>query len=266
MIPPPPSLASLVRFFWVFEVEWVSGAQAPYIYRVMADGCPEMIFHYRGRFGEITDNAIQPSFVSGIHGQSARFTRFCIREPFGIFGAYLYPFALDRLFSIPAGQLSNRMIDLPMLLGPEGRVLEERMLTAESNTERFKLLCAFLESRRSKKERPDSPVYPAIRKLIRENGAVAISQLADYQNLSLRHFERKFKEAAGLSPKLFARILRFNRCLKSYGTSYRSLTDLAYECGYYDQSHFIHDFREFSGYLPKSYFSGRPEGIEWMTG
>ncbi|WP_350340143.1 helix-turn-helix domain-containing protein [Paraflavitalea speifideaquila] len=55
----------------------------------------------------------------------------------------------------------------------------------------------------------------------------------------------------------------FQEALQQYGSTFKSLTDIAYECGYYDQSHFIHDFKEFSGYHPGQYFKGRPEGIEY---
>ena len=60
----------------------------------------------------------------------------------------------------------------------------------------------------------------------------------------------------GFPPKLYSRITRFQAALGEYGSG-KSLTDIAYDCGYYDQSHFINDFREFSGYNPKVYFSGQ---------
>jgi transcriptional regulator GlxA family with amidase domain len=92
---------------------------------------------------------------------------------------------------------------------------------------------------------------------------VNIFNFADNYCLSLRQFQRRFKELSGFPPKLYARIIRFGAAMQRYGNNFRSLTDIAYECGYYDQSHFIHDFKEFSGYHPKQYFSGRTEGIEW---
>ncbi|MBO9660186.1 MAG: helix-turn-helix domain-containing protein [Chitinophagaceae bacterium] len=51
--------------------------------------------------------------------------------------------------------------------------------------------------------------------------------------------------------------------MASFGNEYRTLTEIAYQCGYYDQSHFIHDFKEFSGYHPRHYFKGDTEGTRW---
>ncbi|RYF96544.1 MAG: AraC family transcriptional regulator, partial [Chitinophagaceae bacterium] len=60
-----------------------------------------------------------------------------------------------------------------------------------------------------------------------------------------------------------SRILRFQMATRLYGVKEKSLTDIAYGCGYYDQSHFIHEFKQFSGYHPRQYFSGSPEGVAW---
>jgi len=87
--------------------------------------------------------------------------------------------------------------------------------------------------------------------------------LANDYFLSERQFERQFRKFSGFSPKLFSRIVRFQSALTQYGNNEKSLTEIALETGYYDQSHFIHDFKEFSGYHPKQYFSGNSGAIEW---
>jgi|WetSurMetagenome_2_1015567.scaffolds.fasta_scaffold185651_2 transcriptional regulator GlxA family with amidase domain len=84
-----------------------------------------------------------------------------------------------------------------------------------------------------------------------------VSELAKTHNISSRHLERKFREYSGMPPKLYSRIARFQRAVRSYGsTTHGSLTSLALDCGYYDQSHFIHEFKTFSGYSPGQYFAG----------
>jgi transcriptional regulator GlxA family with amidase domain len=92
---------------------------------------------------------------------------------------------------------------------------------------------------------------------------VDVNALAGKCFLSRRQFERNFKACSGFSPKLYTRIIRFQAAAKEYGMQYQSLTDIAYRCGYYDQSHFIHDFKEFSGFHPKEYFYGKPEGLDY---
>jgi len=108
-----------------------------------------------------------------------------------------------------------------------------------------------------------SDVIPAIRQVILTRGQMPIQSLSDQYFLSSRQFTRAFSEYAGFSPKLFSRLLRFEHTLSEYGNKDKSLTDIAYDCGYYDQSHFIHEFKEFSGHDPRHYFSGNAEGTQW---
>jgi AraC-like DNA-binding protein len=259
---PPPELAGFVRSFWILEDE--VHPQKPYIHRVMADGCAEMIFHYQTRFDEIlSGEKTEISFHSGLHGPSRFFRRFIVRQNFGIFGVYLFPFAIPSLFSIPASELSNEMPDLQALLGQEGVNLEERMMLAKNNDQRIIIISDFLEKRLARNYRQEPAVFSSISHIIQTKGLTPVQQLAGQSFLSTRQFERKFKAFSGFSPKLYSRIIRFQSALDMYGNSGRSLTEIAYECGYYDQSHFIHDFKEFSGQHPGHFFSGKAEGAEY---
>ncbi|MDQ4140594.1 MAG: helix-turn-helix domain-containing protein, partial [Bacteroidota bacterium] len=120
---------------------------------------------------------------------------------------------------------------------------------------RVEVLTAFLRNKLIKNSLKQPPtVFTTIQSIIRNQGLVNVAQLADQTYLSMRQFERHFKNSAGFSPKLFSRIIRFQATLKEYGNQQKSLTEIGYACGYYDQSHFIHDFKEFSGYHPGVYF------------
>lgn len=262
-IPAPPSLAAYVRCFWVFEHEVAPGSS--YVYRSMADGCAELVFHYKGLFSPIAeDDSIMPLYnYSLLHAQSKHYKRFVTGESFGIFGAYLYPFAIPQLFRCASTNIINHMIDLGDFLGAEGKLLEERIMLAGTNEHRAQLLAAFLEEQLNKNKRREPVIQSAVKQVIHAQSPMSVEQLSNHFNLSRRQFERKFVEYAGFSPKVYSRIIRFQAALTQYGNDFRSLTDIAYECGYYDQSHFIHDFKEFSGYHPGQYFRGRPEGIEY---
>jgi len=260
-ISPSTRLSQFVRYFWVLEGDLKS---KNYVHRSLADGGVEIVFHYKAMFDEIiAANRVEKSFASGISGQSRKFRRFITCENFGIFGAYLYPFAVPQFFSFPATDMSNQMISLEDLLGKDGKELEEKMMTATDNAHRVNIISAFLENRLNKKQLQTSPMIHAVSQIIHSKEIVDVRTLAKYFNLSTRQFERKFKEFAGFSPKLFSRIIRFQSAASKYGSDYPTLTEIAYDCGYYDQSHFIHDFKEFSGYHPKTFFSGKAEGIEW---
>lgn len=260
-IPPPPALAAYVRFFWVLEGSLSNGES--YIHRSVADGSAEMIFHYNGLFETLKGPSATTAFRAGVDGQSSQFRRYQVHESFGIFGAYLFPYAIPALFGHAAHVLSNQMPDLYTLLGQEGKDLEEQMMLATDNDERTSVLSKCLLKRLQKYQAPWSGIFAAISHIIQTKGTTDVQTLAGNVCLSTRQFERKFKESAGFSPKLYSRIIRFQAAVAKYGSVKRSLADVAYDCGYYDQSHFIHDFKEFSGYHPRHYFREETESTRW---
>ena len=257
-IPPSASLANFVRFFWVLESTGLT-----YTHRSMADVCPEMVFHYSGCFEEIREGKTEPASIAVLQGPLTRIRRFKIDKAFGIFGVYLYPYSIPFLFGIPATELSNEMPDLITLLGREGAELEEKIMMAPDNNRRIRIISEFLEKKIEKNQHDLPAMVSCINHMIRSKGPLKVEQVADQYFISKRQFERKFKDFSGLSPKLFSRIARFHRACEQFGNKRQSLTAIAYDCGYYDQSHFIHDFKEFSGFHPKQYFSGKAEGTEW---
>jgi AraC-like DNA-binding protein len=257
-IKPEETLADYVRCFWVFEGD-VKGDK-PYIHRTMASGCPELLFHYKGQFDELNYSDQQvTSFISGIHAQTNQFRRFIVKEEFGIFGVYLFPHTINLLFGIPTDELSNEMPDLFSLFGKEGSELEEKVMLATNNSSRVNLVSQFLISKLSR-SKPRREIIRSIKHVVGSNGDINVEQLAEACALSKRQFERIFKIYSGFSPKLYSRIIRFNATISIYKKDTPSLTDIAYEFGYYDQSHFIQDFKEFSGYNPRAYFLGPAEG------
>lgn len=262
-IPPPPHLKPYVRFFWVLEHEL--GADEPeYIYRSIADSCTEMVFHYKTYFQEIDAADGLDWSSSGIQFQTTQYRRFVAKQSFGIFGVYLYPFAVPYLFNMPASEGSNYALDYDTFLGKAGRDLEEKIMLAADNYKRAEILAAFLTGRLSDKPMKDNNIVASIKHVIHSKQFGTVSQLADHYNLSTRQFDRKFKEYAGFSPKTYLRLVRLHNAIQQYGNN-KPLTQIALECGYYDQSHFIHDVKAFTGYHPGFYFSGDAEGTEFRS-
>jgi transcriptional regulator GlxA family with amidase domain len=149
------------------------------------------------------------------------------------------------------------MPDLHSYLGKDGTELEEKIMTANSNEQRAQILSACLVNRLHKVKDDNTAMQALVKSMIHHNGPVSVNNLASQCCLSVRQFERRFKEYAGFSPKLFSRIIRFQSVFNELSGKQSSLSEVAYACGYYDQSHFIQDFREFSGYNPREFLTGK---------
>lgn len=254
---PPQILSDIVRHYWTLDGNVTSGET--YIHRTLANFCPELIFHYGGAFEELVPGiGIIKTFTTGIHGQTDRIRRFTAKEGYGIFGVLLQPYAIPVLFGIPSAEFKNELVDLA-LLGQDGKDITDQMLLAKDNSQRLQLINNFLQQRLREFERPE--VVYAAQSIYKLNGLINIKTLADQVSLSPRQFERKFKEHVGFSPKSFARIVRFKTLLSKYKRGDSTLTKAAYDFGYYDQAHFIQDFKQFSGYNPHAYFSGEAKEV-----
>lgn len=256
--PPSEKIKDYVRYYWTLE------SNEPYTHYSMADACPELLFHYSGLFDELYDNGKkEKSFTAGVHGQTHFTRKFYIDKGFGIFGVYLFPHAITHIFGIPANVISNEMPDLNDLLGSEANELEFKIANARCHDQRRVIIEDFIAQKRSSITQEKLPVFRCIRTIIKNKGQTKVKQMAKDCFLSERQFERQFLKYSGFTPKMFSRIVRFQSAMTHYGKREKSLTEIALETGYYDQSHFIHDFKEFSGHLPSEYFSGNSKATEW---
>ncbi len=92
--------------------------------------------------------------------------------------------------------------------------------------------------------------------IVQSQGQLDVVELADKMNVNRRNIERRFTSVIGMSPKQLSRVIRLQATLKMLEQKkFTSLTSLAYENGYYDQAHFIKDFKEFTGISPKSFYA-----------
>jgi len=253
---PSPRLSEIVSHYWTLDGHPLKGETV--VHRTLANYYPELIFHYGGAFREIVaSQRTEKTFTGGLHGQTEMVRRFAYNEKCGIFGVMLQPFAIPLLFGIPSSEAANQLIDLHTLLGVEGKILTEEMIAAPDNPARIRLINIFLEGRLTQQRHPE--IAHIVRGIYTSKGMVNVQELATQAYLSQRQFERNFKEQVGFTAKSFTKLVRFKSLLTAQ--SKKSLTSLAYEYGYYDQSHLIQDFKRFTGYTPLVYFKGRAEEV-----
>lgn len=251
---PSKELQQFVKCFWTLEAE----AEAePVPQRVLPDGCMELIFHYGDLYRQYFEDGssiIQPR--SFVFGQISKYIEIAPTGMSGIVAARFLPEGLVPFLSIPVAALEDKAVSIVEVFGEKGKNLEEEVLAANDNAQRIRLIEIFLLSSLTDPQTIDRVAQSCVEVIFQSQGQMGMAELADKLNINRRNMERKFTTAIGLSPKQLSRVVRLQATLKMLEQKkFTSLTSLAYENGYYDQAHFIKDFKEFTGTSPKSFFS-----------
>lgn len=177
----------------------------------------------------------------------------------------LRPGALPALFNIPAHAFKNQMVALDTIVGSGMTALRERLIETTNPEDKFKLLEAFLLSQLDCTYQPNPSVMFSIKQLKNRNGALSVKEIRDKVGYSQRHFSELFKKLLGVTPKHYARICRFQGVLSSIqGIKEPDWASIAINSGYYDQPHFIHDFKSFSGLSPTEYYHNQSDEINHL--
>lgn len=195
-----------------------------------------------------------PSGRSRVMGQQALVTNRHVGRDFMVFQVQFQPGALHRLTGLPAHELTNRFVDAEALFGPELRRLNERLSGCANHLEMIPLVEEFLGYLVRRTPKAPRPIDRVSRVLLHQPSGLSLDWLADQACLSTRQFYRQFVEREGVSPKLFARIARFERAmlLKNARPTHDWLR-VALDLGYYDYQHLVRDFREFTGLTPHAF-------------
>ncbi|NDK54971.1 helix-turn-helix domain-containing protein [Pontibacter fetidus] len=161
-----------------------------------------------------------------------------------------HPGGLHRFMGIPMCEMIDSHFDATDVYGNEMALVNERLQEAQSFDEIKIVIEEFLLSK-VKTLKQALPFDRAMLELMRHNGNAPIEQISSLACLSLRQFERVSKERIGLTPKFFARLVRFSKAYRMH-ENYPELswTHISYSCGYFDQMHFIRDFKQFAGVAP----------------
>jgi AraC-like DNA-binding protein len=159
---------------------------------------------------------------------------------------------------MPAAELTNQVVDLSCVLGTDAFDLREQVQAAQTNGDRVRILERFLLARAAWEQQPHPAATFALASFQAGKERRSISEVTAQLGVSPKRFIHLFEEAVGLTPKVFCRVLRFQDVLSLIEKGQPiSWADLALDCGYFDQAHFIHDFQAFSGLTPQAYLAQR---------
>jgi AraC-like DNA-binding protein len=226
--------------------------------RIIPDGCMELIFILGDnikRYTSETEFIIQPRAL--VVGQ--------ITEPFIIqptgrvncFAVRFYPFGFANFISAPLKDLENRETPISQIFEESSaKALEQQIIATNRNEQRIEIVEAFLLDKLNEKATIDNIVKTTIDTLFLTKGSTSIGAILKEDLSKRRQLERKFFKQVGLSPKQLGKVIRLQTALKMLiHDKAGSLTKIAYESEYYDQAHFIKDFKEFTGINPAAFLS-----------
>ena len=253
--PVRRALAPFVKCIW--SQESVRGAVDAGRERILPDSCVELVIHFhdpfRTHFADGT-SALQPhAFVVG---QMKRFLEIEPAGRMGLIAVRFYAQGAYHFIQRPLCEVAAGIVDLGDILKDRARILTERVVLARDMETRVRIIEDSLLELLRENGRFDLTVDRCLRLIELNGGLLNVAQLAAQLGVSTRQLTRRFQFNVGLSPKEFARVSRFLNVLRALSESgSRSLTETALECGYFDQAHFNHDFREMAGMAPGEFLT-----------
>lgn len=247
-ILPPKHLGNYIRFFWTLEFSELSAQDS--LFQVFARKYPRMVFqHHEGRSGIYHGADYLPlAYLSGLNTMPYD----CgIHPSISTFGVSFYPHAIKPIFGVDVAEIVNELPDVACF-GKSPVV--DQLLEAVTIDQKVSILSSYFTHRLRYSTGEEMRYQAAWQELMRGTDESQVRRLTQLFNLSERQLERRFKENLGLTPKQYLKINRFEKALGwlQSGKSH-SLFDISYELGYADQSHFIREFRQFSGHTPRQY-------------
>jgi AraC-like DNA-binding protein len=239
--PPHPALAAHVDCMWTARAPAGAGT-----HRVLPDNCIDILWQDGGQPGfavGMMSTAIQVASAGPVRTVAVRF------KP-GAAGAFL---------AAPLQALTDQRADIDLLWGRSDADRLADALWTDDAPDRARLALIERELLRrlhagGARPAADTLVRRALHALDASGGGLRIEDLAARLGVSRQHVAAQFRDQVGLSPKLYARICRFRRAAAALKTTPApDWAQLALECGYFDQSHLIHDFQEFAGSAPERF-------------
>ena len=250
-IAPTAPLARYIKCFWVMQSPESSSQE-----RILPDGCTEIVFNLADPFTQQDlDNKTQRQPLTLLVGQMRRHLLIAPTGKVQLVGVRFWPGGAYPFLRLPQDEIADRVIALDMVGGAMGRDLESRIREIPTTSGIVREIEAALLARLSRFRARDEAELRAIDLILRSGGCLPIESLAEEMGIGFRKLDRRFNTRVGLPPKTLCRIIRFQRALRMIEreSARPDWVRIALECGYYDQPHFIKEFKTFAGTEPTTY-------------
>jgi AraC-like DNA-binding protein len=248
---PATKLADHIKLFWSLEYDPQGVRESE---TILPDGCPELVFNLSDRFVRVHDSATELQPVTLFAAQMIRSIKIRPTGKVHLFGVRFHPVGAFILSKFAMNELTGTILTVQDVLGCEGEELEEKVNSAGCFEQRMRVFEAYYLKKLGTPS-SHSASNQAVKLIMETKGAISVGALARLTGSTERTLERVFNREVGLGPKLLSRIIRFQCLINSIQNAKTpGNLDALFELGYFDQSHAIRDFREFSGMTPLSYF------------
>lgn len=249
-ILPSAQLQPFIRYYWILNTnEDIDTLTFPI-------GRPQLIFHRWSRFYIPELKTEQARF--SISGQVNFPARIQSSDDVETIVVVFHPHAIGTMFNVPVSSFYNQEIDGYSLGDKSLNILANDVLNVDDVAEAIKIIEKWLLSRLV-----DTAIYNfkrvgvSLKHLFLDN-AISVKSMAQHACLSRKQFERVFFNAVGMKPKEYSNVARFQKSLWLMQHGNRDFADIAYSCGYADQSHFIRECRCYSGITPVELLKTQP--------
>jgi AraC-like DNA-binding protein len=262
---PAPLLSEFVDWFWYFE-----GLDVPHRReRVLPDGSMELVINLedsrRKLFDREQPHRFQTFHRAWVSGARSDYILIDVLPQSSMIGVHFKPGGLAPFLKMPASELTGQVIELDDLWGGDAADLRHRLLEATGAKARFRVLEEYLLRRAVRPLTHHPAVARALGELQRDTSALRLWRLADSLGFSHKHFIELFRDAVGLTPKRFCRVRRFQQTLAGINAGQSvNWAEVALAAGFYDQAHFVHDFKAFSGLKPSEYLTRRNGEVNFV--
>jgi AraC-like DNA-binding protein len=226
--------------------------------RIYPCGYATMVFHYGSpSIFQKKDSSkyIEPNLV--ICGQQTKYYDLSLSGKTGMILIVFRPHGVKSFFNFPITELLNENLSLRDLSKNETNELEDRLFNSPNNKQRVIHIEKFL-IKRLIHDNEFERVEHAIKIIENSKGQIKAQDIAHEVCLGIKQFERTFSKYVGMNPKKYASIVRFQNVIQ-LKTKFKnlSMSQLTYDSGFYDQAHFIHDFKSLTGLTPNAFFNSQ---------
>jgi AraC-like DNA-binding protein len=261
---PRSPLSQFVEFLWLREGDHPSQFQS----RLLPIGSMELVINLHedriplfDRQSRAECGSTNGTMICGTHSEG-----YIIRtdSKISVMGVHFKPGGSTSFLGLPARELYNQRVGLDELWQGRAAELRDHLIEAPTPESRFLILeqsllmVMHLSDHTTVLQKHRHPVVDFALRELRRSPIPSVSTVTNQIGCSARHFNQLFRDQVGLTPKLFCRVRRLRQVLYLIaGKEQVDWTDIASTCGYFDQAHFIHDFRSLAGCTPTEYLAQR---------